>query len=46
VLAANLSRFAMYTRISPGFFSTSSIIFNRWCEVLTCFFSWVVVQIK
>jgi hypothetical protein len=32
VLAANPSCFAMYTRFSPGFFSTSSIIFNRLCK--------------
>ena len=35
VLSAKPRRFAMYTRCSPGFFSTSCIIFNWSCKVLT-----------
>jgi hypothetical protein len=43
VLAGNLSRFAMSTHFSPGFFSTSCIIFNQSCKVLTRFFRRAII---
>jgi hypothetical protein len=44
VLVGNPSRFAMSTHFSPGFFSTSCIIFNRSCKVLTLFFGRDIVN--
>jgi hypothetical protein len=45
VLAGNPSHFAVSTRFSPGFFSTSCIIFNRSCKVLTRFFGGAIVKL-
>jgi hypothetical protein len=45
VLVGNLSRIAMSTRFSPGFFSTSCIIFNQSCKVLACFLCWAIVKL-
>jgi hypothetical protein len=41
---ANPRHLEMSTRFSPGFFCTSSTIFNHSCRVLTCFLGWDMVH--
>jgi hypothetical protein len=45
VQEGNPSGFAMSTCFSPGFFSTSCIIFNQSCKVLARFFHRAIVKI-